>query len=290
MYPAKIVIGKMQSASSFQIIEFLGKGVRQARKTPYRHSESEIASLDVTGRDVARVGPSVAYLHYRFDHRRRRVPTSGIMLPVISVYLYHLREVCLSGEDFFDSLPVKVESICGDLKAVLWCKPVSQASQELVCGFTIALADGVCRNQFCVRVNCDEYPSISEFCGILCFYVALFLAAISPDFVALNPRASQILHAGFHQLYAAFACKYQQSKNRIPMQTCNTFGAPDAGTFNQQLNRQKCTVFGNCHRAEQPRMFFRVGLPTLRAAKSLQPIAVLPKFPAPEIALEAFHG
>jgi hypothetical protein len=56
------------------------------------------------------------------------------------------------------------------------------------------------------------------------------------------------------------------------------------------LNSQKCFVFRHCHRTEQPRMFFGVGFPTLRAAVSLQPIAVPPKFPASKVALEAFHG
>src|SRR5690242_9468648 len=92
-----------------------------------------------------------------------------------------------------------------------------------------------------------------------------------------------------HQLYAAFARENKQTKNRVAMQSRNAFGTANAGALKQQLNRQKCTVFGNCHRAKQPRMFFRIGLPTLRAAESLQPITVLPKFPAPEVALEAFH-
>src|SRR6266542_5577784 len=133
MYATEIVVGKMQSASSFQIIEFLRKGIRQSRKTPDCHSEGEVASLDETSRDVARVGPSIAYLDYRFYHRRGRVSSSRVVLPIIAVQLYHLREVGLTRKHILDALPVEVESVCSDLEPVLCCESVAETGKELVC-------------------------------------------------------------------------------------------------------------------------------------------------------------
>src|SRR5947209_18150419 len=108
--------------------------------------------------------------------------------------------------------------------------------------------------------------------------------------MGLHVLAMKILHSGFHQRYAPFTSKDEQAKNRVAMQFRDSLGTPHTGSLKQQLNRQKCTVFGNCHRAKQPRMFFGVGLPTLRTAEPLKSIAVLPKLPTSEFALGAIHG
>jgi len=289
MYATEIVVGKMQSASSFQIIEFLRKGIRQSRKTPDCHSEGEVASLDETSRDVARVGPSIAYLDYRLYHRRRRVPSSRVVLPIIAVQLYHLREVGLTSEHVLDAFPVEMESVSRDLETVFWRDSVSQTGKKLVRGFAVSFAHGVCRDQLRFGINCNENPSVSDFRRILCFYVTLFLLHEAPQFITLNPLAFEILHCAFEQSYAAFSRKHKQSHDRIAVQASNSLCAANARAFNQQLNRQKCLTFGNCHRTKQPRMFFRVGLTTLRATKPSKSIAVLPEFPTSEFALGAIH-
>jgi len=38
VYPAKIVIAEVKSASRFQVVELLGKRIRQPRESPDRHS------------------------------------------------------------------------------------------------------------------------------------------------------------------------------------------------------------------------------------------------------------
>jgi hypothetical protein len=289
MNAAEIVKRKMQRNSSLQIVEFLREGIRQTCKTSDCHPESEVASLDVTSRDVARIGPSVAYLYYRFDHRRRRVPTSRIMLAVIAVYFYHLREVGLSREDIFYAFFVKMESVSRDLKTVLWCDSITERGQKLISAFAVTFANRVRGNEFCFSINRNKNPSISEFHGVTEFYVALLLAAKTPQLIRLNSLAAKILHARFHQLYAAFSSTNQRAHDRVPMQARNALRAPNAGALNQQLNRQKCFIFRHCHCAEQARMFFRVRPAALRAAESLETIAVLPELPAFAVALEAFH-
>jgi hypothetical protein len=212
------------------------------------------------------------------------------VLPVIAVQLYHLREVGLSSENVLDSLPVKVESVSRDLEAVLWRDTAPQIRKELVRSFAVALPYGVSRNQLCFGVKGNEHPSVTHFRRVLSFNVALLFLAVSPDFIRLNPFALEILHRAFEQLYAALSGENEQSHDSVTVHTSDSLGTADTGSLNQELNSQKCFAFRHCHAAEKPRMFFCVGFATLRTAKSLQPIAVSPEFPASQVALGAFHG
>lgn len=284
MYPAKIVVSKMQSASGFQVVQFLRERICQTGHAPDGHPHRQVASLNKACRNPARVGPSITYLDYGFNHRRGRVSTSGVVLPVIAEQLYHLREVSLSSENIFYAFFVKVESIRAELKPVVRREAVPYCIQELVCGLAVALADYIRWNQFCVCVQRDKDPSIPELRRIADLEVPLFFENPIPNFVGLQVFTAKVLDPRIQKLYASLTCQNQQAKNRVTMQTRNPFSTSDTGAFHQKLNRQKCTIFRHCHRAEQPRMFFGVGFPTLRAAESLQSIAVPPKFPASAVA------
>lgn len=290
MYTAEVIVRKMQSASCFQIIEFFGERIRQASKASNCLTHGQVLSFHETGRDVARIGPSVAYPNYGLYHRRRRVPSGCVVLAVITIQLYHLREVGLSCEHILNTLLVEMKPVGCNLKAMLRCQSFAQAGQEFVCRFAVALADGVGRDQFCFRINCDKHPSIPKFCWIVCFYVALFLLAECPNLIRLNPFALQVPHLGIHQLYASFPGYYEETHDSVSVELSDAFGATNACSFDQEVNCQQCSVFRHCHCAEQPRMFFRMGLGALWAAKPLETITVLPEFPAPEIALGTFHG
>ena len=74
------------------IVQLLTESVGQPREAADCHANREILVLDIAGADVARVGASIAYLDYRLYHRSGRVASSGVVLPVIAVYLYDLRE------------------------------------------------------------------------------------------------------------------------------------------------------------------------------------------------------
>jgi hypothetical protein len=113
------------------------------------------------GRDMAWVWPSVAYLDYGFYHRHWRVPSSRIVLAVITVQLYHLREVGLSGEHVLNSLAIKMESVSRDLEAVLRRDSISQCSEELVRCFAVSLANRISGNQFCFCIQRDKNPSVA---------------------------------------------------------------------------------------------------------------------------------
>ena len=118
VYPAEVVIREVEGASGFVILQLLRERIGQASETPNRHADREILPFNVAGGNVTRIGPSITNLDYRFHHRRRRVTSSGIILPVITVYLYNLREVRLSREHIFDAPLVEVKPIGRQLEAV----------------------------------------------------------------------------------------------------------------------------------------------------------------------------
>jgi hypothetical protein len=107
VYPTEIIIREVQSASCFVVVQLLAESVGQAREAADCHANREILPLDVAGGDVARVGATAAYLDYGFYHRRRRVASGSVVLPVIAVYFYDLRNVCLSCEHILDPATVK---------------------------------------------------------------------------------------------------------------------------------------------------------------------------------------
>src|SRR5271157_565304 len=81
---------------------------------PDCHANRQVLPLDIAGRDVARVWASVSYLDYGFYHRRGRVASGSIVLPVIAVYFYHLCEVGLPCEHILDSLAVEDKAVSRD--------------------------------------------------------------------------------------------------------------------------------------------------------------------------------
>src|SRR5438552_13077876 len=87
----------------------------------------------MASRDVPWVGPAIPYLDYRFYHRRRRIASGSIMLPVIAVELYDLREVGLPREYVLN--PALVELVSGSIATNTHASPISleSASSTLRC-------------------------------------------------------------------------------------------------------------------------------------------------------------
>jgi hypothetical protein len=112
------------------IVQLLRESTRQPGEPADGHANREVLTLHLAGAYAARVGPSIAYLDYRFYHWRRRVTTRSIVLSVIAVELYHLREIGLSSEDFLDSVAVEHEAINCELKAVLSVHVVTQSRKH----------------------------------------------------------------------------------------------------------------------------------------------------------------
>jgi len=85
MHTAKIVIGEVQSAGGFQVVEFFREGIRQASKTANAHANGEVLTLHKAGRDVAAIRAAITYFYYRLRHWRGRITPCRIMLSMIPV-------------------------------------------------------------------------------------------------------------------------------------------------------------------------------------------------------------
>jgi hypothetical protein len=75
------------------------------------------------------------------------------MLPVVAIYLYDLREVCLSCEHIFDSATIEHKAVSRKLETMLFCNALPQVGEECIRGSVVTLADRVRRNQLCVSVD-----------------------------------------------------------------------------------------------------------------------------------------
>jgi hypothetical protein len=106
VYPAEIVVREVQSTCRLQIVQLLAESVRQPRKPANRLTHRHILAFDKAGGYVAHIGRPVAYPYYRFYHRSRGIAASSIVLAVVAVQLYHLREVSLAREHVVNTLPV----------------------------------------------------------------------------------------------------------------------------------------------------------------------------------------
>jgi hypothetical protein len=289
VYPAKIVVGEMQGTSGLEVVQFLAKGIRQPRESADRLAHGHILPLYVTGRDVPHVRASITYFYNRLDHWGRGIATSGVVLTVVAVELYHLSEVRLSRKHILNAFLVKVEPVCADLKAVLFSDSIAKASEELIGCFASALADGIGGNQFSLGVNRDEHPSIADLWRILGFYMTLFFRDVSPNFIALDVLTAKILHLTVHQGYAALTRENQETENRVAMQLSDAFGATNTRTFDQELNCQQSFFFGHDHRLKQADVCFRECPTAQGATKAAKAVAVLPEFPAFDVAIRAIH-
>jgi len=111
MYPAKVVIREMQSARGLEIVQLLGIAKGQSCKPLDGLTHREVLPLHIASGDVPHVWPSITYFYYRFHHRGGRISACRVVLAIVAIYLYHLREVGLSCEYVLNSLAVEVEPI-----------------------------------------------------------------------------------------------------------------------------------------------------------------------------------
>ena len=80
MNTAEIVIREVQSASRFQVVQFLAKGIGQARKPSHHHSHGQVLPFDVTGTDFLRVGVALHDLGYNLEDWTWGVFRRAVML------------------------------------------------------------------------------------------------------------------------------------------------------------------------------------------------------------------
>src|ERR1700685_1144787 len=118
MNPAEIIVREMQSASRFQILQFLRKSVRQARKPSHLHSHGQILPLDIAGRNVVGIRIAKPDLGYTLRDRTWGVLPFAVMLTIVAKELDELREIRIQPKRIRHSGLIRVISVRGELHAV----------------------------------------------------------------------------------------------------------------------------------------------------------------------------
>lgn len=184
------------------------------------------------------------------------------MLAVITVQLHKLREVHVQSERVCDGVLIEGESIRSQLDLIR--HTLLQIKYEAARAGHRALANEVRSNQFGFRIHCDENPLIANLLSITAASnLALFLLDKGPDFVALDVAAAQVAHPGIQQSLAARSNHFQQSQDRVPVESSKSLRRTDRAALNETLNRPCRRLLAGAHRSKGR---LRLGLAESRTA------------------------
>ena len=155
MHAAEIIVSKVQSASRFQVRQFLRESVSQARESPHLHSHGQVLPLNMRRTNMLRV--RVARAHLGYNLRDRSVPLIP-ELAVVSVELGQLSEVGITRKRFFHCFAVEDVGVSGQLHAVI-SDAIPQILHECLRIQARAFADDKGRNELAVSIEGHEYPT-----------------------------------------------------------------------------------------------------------------------------------
>ena len=289
MNTAEIVVSEVQRDSSFQVRQLLAERIGEPRKPAKLHPHREVLPFHVASRNVALAGVSDSHLGYNLDDWAWGVPLSS-MLPIVPVQLHKLGKVHVQSEGFLDGIPVKVETIRGQLDLV--GQTIMQIADKLPRVFHRPLADDVGCDQFGVCVHRNENPLISDLVQIVAIaYLALLLGHKRPDFIALYVAAIQVAQLLIQQLLASLANGFEQAHDGVSIQAREPFRTANRAPLDKTLNRTRCRVRVRGHRI--PRQI-RVGFAESGSAGSAAPaldaaLTEIPKSLA-DLVLASFAG
>jgi hypothetical protein len=88
MDPAQIVVSHEQDHGGGMVFELLAKAVGQPGEPPRRHSQREVRSLHVAGRDVRRISDNTRAVHCYYYSRRisPRGVDSGLAYILLTIW------------------------------------------------------------------------------------------------------------------------------------------------------------------------------------------------------------
>jgi hypothetical protein len=142
----------------------------------------------------------------------------------------------------------------------------------------------------------DEAIGIAQavIIGLFRGLVLLFLADVSPDFIALNLFHRNIHDQTAHERGALLSSMYEKPQDRVTMQPSDSLGGPHTGTLYKQLERKHSLFHGHPQFAKRigfdaGTMRLCVGFLTAMATEAAQSIAVTTKGAAFGFASGAIH-
>lgn len=272
MNTTEIVIGEMQSDSGPEMFQFLGKTIREPRKSSHRHTHGEVLPFHEAGRNMLRIRIANSDFGYNpLDWRWGIPPFGAVVLSVVAEHFRQLREVYVGTKAFRNAYGVVVKSVGSKLHAV--CDALVQVPQESPRIGTHTLADAKRRNQFRFGINRNVNPLIAHFRRIAAAHVPALLADVAPDFINLQIFGLQVLHSRVHKTGAAVSGDDKQTHDCVAIQAYEPFRAANRTAFQKATQRTLCRVGIRNHSI--PRQFVvrfaegartRIAAPALNAA------------------------
>jgi len=249
MHPAEIVIREVQGYSGFQMRQLLAERIGEPRKSPHRHSHSQVLPLHKRSADMVRVGVTLSDFGYNPRDAWWGVPRiGGVELPEVAKHFRKLCEVHVRSKALRYGHGVVVQSVRGELDAV--CNALVQVPQESPRIKPHALADPERRNQFCFRVNRNVNPLVANLGRIATANVAAFLADVRPNLIDLQIPGAEVSHSRVHQSVAAFASDKQKAHDRVAVESSEALSAADGASFQQAVQSTFCRFGADTHRAK----------------------------------------
>lgn len=245
---AEIVKAKMQSNSSFQIVELLRERISEAGKPSHLHSHGQVLPFHVGSRNVFFIRVPEPHSGYNLRDWAWGVFGRMVMLAIVAIQLDELRKVNIVAKEKRDLGRVKPESVRGDLRAVVYS--LHQVANKIFGRGCVALPDGKRRNQFRLCIHSDKDPLVAKLCGVILAEFALLLKTERPNFVTLDVVANEIAHPGIVQTGATFSRQYEQLHDGVTVQSGHAFRGTNRAAFNEALNGADGAFFRDAHCAK----------------------------------------
>lgn len=249
VYAAEIVERKMQSNSSFQIVELFRERIGEACKPSHLHSHGQILPLYIACAYVILVRLSLSNLGYNLDDWAWGVFCSVIVLAIISVQLDQLRERHLRAKEARNFGCVEPESVCCDLRTVI--ESQHQVANKIFGRGYVALPNGKRGNKFRLCIHRYKNPLVTKLCGIVFPNSALLLKAEGPYFIALDVVANQITHSGVKQPSATLSSQDEQLHDGVTVQSGHALCGTNGAAFNQALDSADSVLFRDTHGSQR---------------------------------------
>src|ERR1700685_2177459 len=88
MHAAEIIVGEVQGDSGLKMRQLLAESIREPRKSPHRHSHSQVLPLHKRRADMVRVGVALSDFGYNPRDAWWGVPPArAVILPEVPKYL-----------------------------------------------------------------------------------------------------------------------------------------------------------------------------------------------------------
>ena len=190
----EVVVHEVECHGMFQVLNLLGKRVREPGKAPHTHPHREVLALNERRADVVRVGVTLNGIPPRPDALGGAI--AGIPDQLGSVQLHEHGVVDLEAEGIFHGIDVDLVPVRRELDAI--GKPSGQIRHKLRSAARIPLPHEPARDDLRVSAKRCPGPYVPkpELPLQVLRDVLLLRVAEGPNLIALNPATGQVPKVG----------------------------------------------------------------------------------------------